>query len=156
MFTIFASPGILPSMLAVTLDVGVSAPAPALLRNTARQERPTRPQTSARLATTLPTSRRHTRAFMELVLPPQRRVVVQGRDTRAFAVGARFPNVHVLRSLGLASALLVGPSLAVAQQTVNDASISGKVTDVSGGVVAGASVTAQTPADQRHERDRDR
>ena len=51
--------------------------------------------------------------------------------------------MHVLRHLWLASALLVAPSLAVAQQTVNDASISGKVTDESGGVVAGAVVTAR-------------
>ena len=40
-FTIFASPGILPSTLAVTRDVGVSAPAPALLETPlARSGRP--------------------------------------------------------------------------------------------------------------------
>ena len=51
--------------------------------------------------------------------------------------------MHVLRHLWLASALLVAPSLAVAQQTVNDASVSGKVTDPSGGVIVGATVTAR-------------
>ena len=40
-------------------------------------------------------------------------------------------------------ALYVGPPIAFAQETINNASVSGRVTDLSGAVVQGAQVTAR-------------
>jgi hypothetical protein len=51
--------------------------------------------------------------------------------------------VHFLPTLWLASLVLAAPSLVSAQQTVNDASLSGRVTDATGGAVAGAHLTAR-------------
>ena len=51
--------------------------------------------------------------------------------------------MQFVRHLSLVSVLLAGAWPAVAQQTVGDASVSGRVSDPSGAVVAGATVTAR-------------
>ena len=48
-----------------------------------------------------------------------------------------------IRSLALAIVLVASADLPAAQQTINVASLAGRVTDPSGAVVPGASVTAR-------------
>ena len=53
------------------------------------------------------------------------------------------PITHVVAILMSVAALFAAPHRAIAQETINFASVSGRVSDTSGGVVPGASVTAR-------------
>ena len=57
-----------------------------------------------------------------------------------------------VRTLALAACVLASSHAAVAQQSVDYASISGRVTDRSGAVVPGARITARQTRDERDER----